>query len=96
MEFNQQFYQYSSVADAERKNQEKYKEFKERISRFEKVDTIEAAKALAKEILPTANEINMFDIGNAKCVIINREDCFRISLDSNDEFICYDFVPKEK
>ena len=95
MEFNQNYYQYSLNADIEKKDKEKYEAFKERVSKFADIKTIEEAKALASEILPTANEINMFTIGKAKCVVINRDDCFRISLDSNEEFICYDFVPDD-
>ena len=66
---------------------------KERIGKFENVDTIEEARELAKQIMPTSNTINRFNIGNAKCVIIDDGDMFRITLDSAEECICYDFSP---
>lgn len=96
MEFNQHFYQYSAAADEERKNKEKYEDFKNRILKFADIKTLAEAQALAKEVMPTANEINRFDIGSAKCIVINKPDCFRISLDSTEEFICYDFVPENE
>ena len=70
---------------------ERIKEFKERIAPFEAVSTLEEAKELAAKVLPTANEVNRFYVGDAKCVIINREDMLRISIDTADEFLSYDF-----
>ena len=96
MSTNFTYIQYSQIADAANINQQKYEAFKERISKFENVSTIEAAKELAKQILPTANEINMFDIGSAKCVVVNTKDLFRITLDSVEELICYDFVSPDE
>lgn len=73
-------------------NDSKYVEFKKRIKRFKDVQTLDEAKQLAIEILPVANEINMFSVGSGKCYVINREDNFRITLESANEFISYDFV----
>ena len=53
MELNVAYMQYAAAVDTESLNKKKYDEFKQRISRFEEVDTLEAAKALSKEILPT-------------------------------------------
>ena len=87
-------YNYN-MAEAQSKlsgqNREKYEEFKERIAQFAKVDTIEEAKSLSAKILPVSQEINQFKVGLGTCTIINRSDLFRISLDSEEEFISYDF-----
>ena len=73
-------------------NKEKYEQFKERISQFANISTIEEAKKLSEQILPVAQEINKFNVGIGRCVVINRSNLFRISLDSEKEFISYDFV----
>ena len=95
MEVNLAYMQYAAEADSEALNKKKYEEFKERISKFADVDTLEGAKALAKEILPTANEINILTVGSAKCYIVNRPDMYRITLDCHSECICYDFISPE-
>ena len=70
---------------------EKVKEFKTRLESFNNVTTIEEAKELAKNIMPVSQEINHFRIGEAKCVIVNKPETFRISIDTAEEFISYDF-----
>lgn len=84
--------QYDAQRQIEQANKEKFLKFKQRIQQFNNITTLEEAKELAAKILPTAKEINRFNIGSAKCVIINKPDNFRISLDSIDEFISFDFV----
>lgn len=84
--------QYQFEVDTSFDNVKKYNEFKDRITKFEEIKTLDEAKSLASEILPVANEINVFNIGSAKCYVINREDNLRITLDSINEFISYDFV----
>ena len=80
---NQSLYnQYDAQRQIELANKEKYNKFKERIQQFSNISTLEEAKELANKILPTAKEINRFSIGSAKCVIINKEDNFRISVDT--------------
>ena len=95
MEMDLTYMQYTVAVDTEALNKKKIEEFKERISRFADVDTVEAAKALAKEILPTANEMNILTVGNAKCYVVDRPDVYRITLDSPSECICYDFISPE-
>ena len=95
-EFSMQVANYNyNMAEAQSKlseqHQKKYEEFKERIAQFAKVDTIEEAKSLSAKILPVSQEINQFKVGLGTCTIINRSDLFRISLDSEEEFISYDF-----
>lgn len=88
----QSFNQMEVMRKLEMQSKEKYDEFKKRIEKFEDVSTIEEAKELAKQILPVANEKNIFKVGNGKCTIVNTEDVFRICLDSSEEFIAYDFA----
>lgn len=75
-----------------KEKEQKYLEFKERISKFENIVTLDDARALAKQILPTAQELSQFRVGAAICTVVNKDDMIRISLDSDQEFICYDFV----
>ena len=89
-----QYTQYYGIKQAEDENKEKQKveNLKVRLSEFGNIKTIEEAKELAKKILPVANELNRFRVGNAKCVVVNKPTLFRICLDTEDEFIAYDFV----
>ena len=75
-----------------KEREEKYLQFKERISKFENIVTLDEARSLAKQILPTAQELSQFRVGVAVCTVVNKNDMVRISLDSDKEFICYDFV----
>ena len=70
---------------------DKIKEFKTRIEAFKDISTLEEAKTLAKKVLPVLNEVSHFRIGGARCVVVNKPDIFRISLDTGEEFISYDF-----
>ena len=83
--------QYSSSSNYEANKADRVKEFKERIQKFENVKSLAEAKELAQEIIPTVNEINRFYIDSAKCVIVNNDNMFRISFDTTEEFISYDF-----
>lgn len=75
-----------------KEKEQKYLEFKERISKFENIVTLDDARALARQILPTAQELSQFRVGAAVCTVVNKDNMVRISLDSDKEFICYDFV----
>ena len=72
-------------------NRKKLEEFKERISKFADVTTLSEAKELAEKIIPTSMEYTNFFIGNAKCIVFNSDTTLRISIDSADEYLCYDF-----
>lgn len=87
MDYNQ----IELITTLEKKNFEKYKTFIERVSEFKNVLTLQEAKMLANKILPTSQELSRFTVGNAKCVILNTKDKLRISIDSAEEFISYDF-----
>ena len=78
----------SSIED-QRKN--KVAEFKSRLDEFRKVSTLQEAKELLNKIMPVEYERNVFNVGNAQCIIINRENLLRITLDSESEFISFNF-----
>ena len=83
--------QYTLQQSQELQDKEKAKAFLERIAPFAEVDSLESAKALAEQILPTKEDVTSFYVGKLKCTVVNRNDELRISVDTEDEFICYDF-----
>ena len=89
-----EFYQYNQYAIANAQDiqdKDKADELKVRLLPFASVETLADAQKLAKEILPTNQVYTSFYVGNAKCSVVNKPDSFRISVDTADEFICYDF-----
>lgn len=86
--------QYEANVDLEKEKLNKLNEFKKRIEPFKTIKTFDEAKTLASRILPTANEINRFYVGDVKCTVVNKKDLFRICIDSATEFISYDFSKK--
>ena len=84
--------QYEAIQQIEKQNIEKYQKFKARIQQFENITTIAEAKELAKEVLRISDKDCSFKVGNARCVVISNENMFRISIDTPDEFISYDFA----
>ena len=74
------------------KEEERITNFKKRLEGFKDVETLEEAKNLLNKIMPVRLERTVFFIGKAKCTIINKSDRVRISLDSEKEFISYDFA----
>ena len=83
--------QMDIMQNIEKQNKEKEAKFKERISAFKDITTLKDARKLAERILPVAQELNKFRVGNAKCVIVNKPEQLRICFDTGEEFIAYDF-----
>ena len=87
-------FEYERYAIAQKQaleDKKKADNLKRRLEPFNNIESLEKAKELAKEILPTAEEYTQFYAGNAKCSVLNAQDVFRITFDTADEFICYDF-----
>jgi hypothetical protein len=82
---------FAEKSDKEVK-EDKVANFKKRIEAFQNISTLEEAKALLMKTIPVKLERTVFFIGDAKCTIINKSNRLRISLDSDKEFICYDFA----
>ena len=91
-----QYLQYTAFQRNEAKEKESEAALLERVHKFAKIDSLEMAKELAKSIIPTNQEITHFNVGNIKCIIVNRKNLFRISLDSDKEFVCYSFDNNEE
>ena len=82
---------YEIALQMQQQKEEKSRQFKERLAKFEEISTLEDAKILAAKTVPTSKELCAFYVGNAKCVVVNNENMFRISFDTENEFICYSF-----
>jgi len=75
----------------EEQNKDKVENFKSRLDAFKKIGTKEEARELAKKIMPVNNERTVFRIGEAKCIVINKEKVFRITFKTKTEFISFNF-----
>ena len=90
MELNH-YCNYAIAQQQELQDTKKANELKERVRPFAEIETLEDAHQLAKKVIPTQWPYMSFYVGNAKCSVINKPDSFRISIETADEFICYDF-----
>ena len=79
-------------ARIQKENQEKAANLKDRIDKFADFTTLKEAKEHAKVAFRAEKEYQEFSIAGVRCVIINKEDSFRISYDSPTDYICYDFA----
>ena len=94
MSFNSNAESYTAQqfrAQVKHDNQEKTDVLKDRLQQFLSVATKDEAKELAKKILPTNSEISTFWAGDAKCIVVNKEDLFRITVISEKEVLSYNF-----
>ena len=73
-------------------NQSKTEKFKERLEKFKDITTLSEAKELLNKIMPVTKERTKFNVGDAKCIIINKENLLKISYISPNEFINYSFI----
>lgn len=83
--------QYTLQQTQDIQDKEKAEAFLERIKPFAEVNSFEEAKVLAQKILPTKEDVTAFFVGKIKCTVVNRTEELRISVDTEDEFICYSF-----
>lgn len=89
---NRFFYQnYTESIKIAIENKEKADNLAQRINMFKNVSTYNDAIKLANEIMPTTNEITTFLSGSAKCTVVKKTNLLRITYETNDDFICYDF-----
>ncbi len=66
--------------------------FRKKLDAFKTVTSYEEAQDLLQKTIPVKLDRTTLYIGNAKCVIINTHNQVRISFDSPQEMISYDFV----
>lgn len=86
-----QYKQYTSGQLDAIKRKEKADELNDRLSKFRTVSTLKEAKNLAAEILPTNQELTVFYSGEAKCIVVNKPDMLRITIETNKKILCYNF-----
>ena len=72
-------------------NKEKAGDLADRVSQFGSVDSFDDAIKLADKIIPTVNELTSFNSGNAKCTVFRTQKQLRVTLETSDDFVCYDF-----
>ena len=76
----------------EEQNCSKLAGFRKKLDAFKTVSTYEEAHELREKTIPVKLDRTTLYMGNAKCVIINTHNQVRISFDSPQEMISYDFV----
>lgn len=86
--YNELLFQ-SSVKE---QNKDKVEKFKQRLEEFKNVSTLDAAKTLAVRVMPVQSGRTVFQIGDAKCIVINTDKMLKITLKSNKEYINFKFV----
>ena len=90
------YLQYDLAVKEGQKKKEQYEQFKERIAVFKDVNNYLEAIELSEKEFPFASGCSRFNVGEATCVVIKQDDLFRISVDAQEEFICYDFDNREE
>lgn len=84
--------QYNAMVMYETEKKSEKEKFKEDIKSFKQMRTIEEARLLAEKIFPPiVGEFNKFYINNMKCIVVNKRDLFRICIDSEKEFLCFEY-----
>ena len=89
--YSAQMVNYNQKNEADLK-QEKEENFKKRLSEFNNIKTLKEAHELINKIMPVNLERTVFYIGDSKCTIINKHNLLRISFNTKQEFISYNFV----
>ena len=87
----QDYNKNEAILNIEKQNKDKLNNLKQRIEKFKDIETLEEAKIILAENFRVENELEIFNIASSKCTIVNRNDFLRISLDTPDEFVSYDF-----
>lgn len=74
--------------------EEQFNNLKTRLKVFDDVTTIAKAREIAKDLFHIENDINYIKIENAICVIVQDAKLFRVCLENDKEFICYNIISK--
>lgn len=70
----------------------KLAQLKEKLKIFDGITSIAEARRLAKENFHITNDVNFINLENAKCVIVQSANLFRVCLEDDKEFICYNIA----
>ena len=87
-------FDYSILANCDNAligEKDKAEEFIKNVQKFEDIETIEEARELAKQLFSAENEFQRFSVGSYDCTVVSKKDIFRICVNGNKTFICYDF-----
>ena len=77
-------------------HEDEFRNLKTKLEIFEGVTEISQARKIAKDLFHIENDINFIKIENANCVIIQSANLFRVCLENDKEFICYNIISKIK
>ena len=69
-------------------------EIKNKLKLLAKITSINEAKEIVKKFMSFHENINRIKIGDAKCLIISRDNLFRICFEYEQDFICYNIIKK--
>ena len=83
--------QYSFKSNSEVVDNNNEQNFLSRIKQFDNVYSLKDAKELAQKIIPSKNGRTSFYVGKFKCIIYKSKDFYRLSIDSPEEFVSYNF-----
>ena len=85
------YQQYSENTKMVNNYKDNVDDLEHRVNKFKGISSYEDAIKLANEIMPTNREITSFSSGNAKCTVVKKYNLLRITYESLNDFICYDF-----
>ena len=72
----------------------KLKLLKNKLAKLKEIKDADEAKAYVSEFLPTENTSNYFSVSNARGLVLRDRKYFRVILDCEDEYICYNYLIK--
>lgn len=78
------------------KQTDKLADFREKIKLFEEIKTVASAKELAEKLFHINTDVTHMNFDNAHGLIVQSSNLFRICLESETEFICYNIGKKEE
>ena len=88
---NVNFYNCMYQMSAEQYKEEKLQKFKMRLDAFKHVKNLKDAQELLKKTMPVQLERTVFYIGDARCMIINKDNFLKICFKSKSEIIILNF-----
>lgn len=74
--------------------EDRISEIKQKLKMLNKVTSIAEAKRITKTFMSFHENINHIKIGDAKCLIISRQNLFRICFQDKEDFICYNVIKR--
>ncbi|MCQ2753782.1 MAG: hypothetical protein MJ231_01910 [bacterium] len=69
-------------------------EIKNKLKMLDNITSISEAKKITQTFMYFHENVNHIKVGDAKCLIISRDDLFRICFEYKQDFICYNIIKK--